>query len=192
MVTSEGGRAEPDWLQAVAQGATIGGEGQLRPAEPTPFLLCGGCRLFRDSCRLGMTRETLHEDRSVQYELVCPSDQQAGPEIAHGGWTAAVFDEMVGHLPLLNGHMTVTGRLNIRYRRPVPVERDLLGKAWIDRIEGSRWHLRASLELAATGAELATCEAVMVERDMEHFARHEKWLADQDGQVPDNERKSPR
>jgi acyl-coenzyme A thioesterase PaaI-like protein len=164
--------------------AFVGGEGQLPPWGEEPFLLCGGCRMFRESCRLGMTSETLQEDKSVRYELLCPTEQQAGPEIAHGGWTAAVFDEMVGHLPLLNGHMTVTGKLSVRYRRPVPVERALVGVARIDRIEGSRWYLTATIALASTGAELATCEAVMVERDMEHFARHEKWLADQDQAEP--------
>jgi hypothetical protein len=38
------------------------------------------------------------------------------------------------------------------------------------------------LTLASTGAALGRGEAVMVVRDVSHFARHREWLAQQDGQ----------
>jgi hypothetical protein len=37
------------------------------------------------------------------------------------------------------------------------------------------------MTLASSGAVLARGEAVMVLRDMGHFARHQEWLAQQDG-----------
>ena len=48
------------------------------------------------------------------------------------------------------------------------------------RREGHRWYVAGEMTLASTGAVLAQAEAVMVVRDIGHFARHEEWLARQD------------
>src|SRR6185436_3900317 len=68
----------------------------------TGVVLCGSCqRLSR--CRLGMRRETLQDDGVVISEIECPRDNEGGPNVAHGGWTAGILDEMVGHALLLRG-----------------------------------------------------------------------------------------
>jgi hypothetical protein len=54
-------------------------------------------------CRLGIEHETLNADRTVHSTLICPSDQEGGPQVAHGGWTAGVLDELSGHALLLRG-----------------------------------------------------------------------------------------
>jgi acyl-coenzyme A thioesterase PaaI-like protein len=91
-----------------------------------------------------------------------------------------VLDEVVGHVPLLSGQLAVTGQLSVRFVRPVPIERPLTARAELVRKEGSRWFVEATLNLAATGAELARAEAILVARDGGHFARHQAWLAEQD------------
>jgi hypothetical protein len=124
----------------------------------------------------------LQPDEAVIYSLSCPADSEGGPQVAHGGWTAGVLDEVVGHVPLLNGQLAVTGQLSVRFVRPVPIERPLVARAQLTRREGRRWYVDATLCLAATGAELARAEAVLVARDGGHFERHQEWLADQDAQ----------
>lgn len=146
--------------------------------DGNPVALCVACtRLGR--CRLGLRAERL-QDGIVTTEIICDAENEGGPRVAHGGWTAGVLDELVGHVPILHRQLSVTGTLNIRYLKPVPIERPLHGRARLVRKEGSRWYVEASLALASTGAELATAEAIMVERDPAHFERHRLWLQGQD------------
>jgi acyl dehydratase len=157
----------------------VGGDFQLGPVGDGSIALCGACRRI-GHCRLGLRRELLDRDGVVTTEIVCAESEEGGPGVAHGGWTAGVLDELVGHVPLLNGQLAVTGQLTVRFVKPVPIGRPLLATAWRERKEGSRWYVRAVLVLASTGAELATGEGILVERDREHFARHRAWLEEQD------------
>jgi acyl dehydratase len=158
----------------------VGGDFQLGPTRDAAIALCGACRRL-GRCRLGLRSETLGPDGVVTTELVCADTEEGGPGVAHGGWTAGVLDELVGHVPLLSGQLAVTGELTVRFVRPVPIGRPLLARAWRDRHEGTRWFVHAELLLVASGAELARADAVLVERDPGHFDRHRAWLAEQDG-----------
>jgi acyl-coenzyme A thioesterase PaaI-like protein len=120
----------------------------------------------------------------VHTELICGPENEGGPEVAHGGWTASVFDEVLGHVPVLNRELAVTGQLWVSYVKPVPVGRPLHARAWTVRREGHRWYVAGEMTLASTGAVLARGEAVMVVRDAGHFGRHQEWLAQQDGVGP--------
>ena len=115
----------------------------------------------------------------VSYRLRCGRENEGGLNVAHGGWTAGVLDELVGHVAMLNDQLAVTGQLNVTFVKPVPVEQQLTAQAWSARKEGSRWFVTAVLSLEASGAELARAEAILVERDSGHFARHRAWLRGQ-------------
>lgn len=143
-------------------------------------MLCRACSR-RGSCRLGLEVESLETDGSVRTQLVCDEEHEGGPGVAHGGWTAAVLDELVGHVPLLHGQLAVTGSLSVRFVRPIPVRAPLLGSAAVTKREGSRWHVEAQLLLIGTDAVLAIGEGVLVERDPGHFARFQSWLGEQSG-----------
>ena len=146
---------------------TLAGLGQVA--------LCGACRRV-GHCRMGVQSEGLGEDGVVTCRIRCSRDNEGGLEVAHGGWTAGVMDELVGHVAVLNQQLAVTGRLDVTFVKPVPVEQQLVGRAWLRRTEGSRWYVGAVLSLEATGAELARAEAILVERDSGHYARHQDWL----------------
>ncbi|QTI71005.1 PaaI family thioesterase [Gordonia polyisoprenivorans] len=119
-------------------------------------------------------------DGSVETTLVCGAEHEGGPGVAHGGWIAATFDEVTGHVTLLSGRLAVTGQMTVSYLKPVPIERPLRAKAWAVRKEEGRWFVEAELRLATTGALLGRAEATMVLRDRAHFERHRAWLAEQD------------
>ena len=156
-----------------------GSDFQQPPRPGSAVALCGACRRL-GACRLGLGREELKPDGSVHTELVCGPENEGGPEVAHGGWTAGAFDELLGHVPLLHGQLAVTGQLTVTYVKPVPVGRPLRARAWLVRRDGHRWYVAGEMVLASTGAVLARGEAVMVLRDFGHFARHQEWLAQQD------------
>ena len=165
---------------AAAQDRTWAGtEFQEPPRTPGGVALCGACRVA-GSCRLGVERERLDEDGVAWFELSCPRDQEGGPHVAHGGWTAAVLDDCLGHLPLLHRVLSVTAELTVSFVKPVPVQRPLQVRAWVERREGSRWYIAGEMVLLPARAVLARASGIWVTRDRGHFARHEAWLAGQD------------
>jgi acyl-coenzyme A thioesterase PaaI-like protein len=145
------------------------------PLSPSGVSLCRGCQAAA-RCRLGLQSEHLTADGTLVSEIQCPEDQQGGPRVAHGGWTAGVLDELAGHVLVLPGEFVVTGTLTVIFVRPVPVEWPLIGRSWITRRDGRRVFVSATLELADTGEVLANADAIMVKRPAEHFAKHEQWL----------------
>jgi acyl-coenzyme A thioesterase PaaI-like protein len=173
------------WLTARWQETTVseqpwaGSDFTLPPTGTTDVALCGACRR-RGECQLGLGREQLMDDGSVETDLVCSDEHEGGPSVAHGGWTAGVFDEVLGHVPMLQGQLAVTGQLSVTFIKPVPVGRPLHARAWVERKEGHRWYVAGELTLQSTGSLLARGEAIMVARDPGHFDRHRKWLAEQD------------
>ncbi len=144
--------------------------------------LCESCSRS-GVCRLGLTSERLIEPGASLTELVCGAEHEGGPGVAHGGWTAAVMDEVLGHLNLLSGQMAVTGELTVQFLKPVPIERPLELRAWCEGVDNGRRRNRGELRLASTGALLATAQGVFVERDASHFERYRRWIASQDAEA---------
>jgi acyl-coenzyme A thioesterase PaaI-like protein len=158
-----------------------GGDFRQPPRTDGGVALCGACSRA-GACRLGLTSEQLGEDGLVRFDIVCPEGHEGGPGVAHGGWTAGVLDEVLGHVPILHGQMTVTGTLNVRFVKPVPIERPLVARAWVDHVDGKKWHLAGELVLASSGAQLAIATGIFIARDKTaHFDAFEQWLAAQDG-----------
>ena len=91
-----------------------------------------------------------------------------------------MLDEVIGHVPIQHGQMSVTGTLTVRFVRPVPIERPLVARAWIDRVEGVKWFCSGELVLASSGAQLATGTGVWIAREGgAHFGAFQAWLAEQ-------------
>jgi acyl-coenzyme A thioesterase PaaI-like protein len=157
-----------------------GGDFQLPPRPDGAVALCGACRRL-GRCRLGLTREQLDDDGVAHFQISCPADHEGGPNVAHGGWTASVLDEALGHLPLMRGQVAVTGTLTVRYLKPVPIERPLVARAWVVSVDGVKWYISGALILASSGALLATAEGVWIARDhATHFGGFDAWLREQD------------
>ncbi len=148
-------------------------------------------RLLTDGrpSRFGLVSERLDDAGVAHFEVICPPEYEGGPGVAHGGWTAAVFDEVLGHVALLHGHFTVTASLSVEFKLPVPVGHPLAAEARVDRIEGRKWYLAGELRLASSGATLATATGLWIERAHEaHFEGFERWLSEQGATAPDRSR----
>jgi acyl-coenzyme A thioesterase PaaI-like protein len=156
-----------------------GGDFQQPPRTDGGVALCGAC-VRLEACRLGLTTERLDDDGIARFELVCPTGYEGGPGVAHGGWTAEVLDETLGHVPILRGQLTVTGTLTIRYLKPVPIGRELEARAWVDRIDGRKWFIEGELVLSSSNSVLASGSGVWIARDRStHFTNFQRWLDEQ-------------
>jgi acyl-coenzyme A thioesterase PaaI-like protein len=117
----------------------------------------------------------------VVSQLASPRDHEGGPNVAHGGWTAAILDELAGHALVIRDEFCVTGTLTVKFVRPIPIELPLLGRAEITGRERRKVFVSATLELAQTGVLVAEAQAVMIKRPAEHYSVHEQWIATQRG-----------
>jgi acyl-coenzyme A thioesterase PaaI-like protein len=105
----------------------------------------------------------------TEYEAYLQFDErhQGGPGIVHGGLVAAALDEAVGLLATWYAFPAVTARIFVRYRRPVPINTELLVRARLDDARGRRLHVSATL---GDGDEsLAECRAALLHVPFEHF-----------------------
>ncbi len=60
------------------------------------------------------------------------------PGCVHGGYVAAVFDELLGATQTLSGTAGMTARLIVNYRRPTPLHRDLVMEGRLVRVDGRK------------------------------------------------------
>jgi len=66
------------------------------------------------------------------------------PHGVHGGWVAALFDEVLGNVQGLVDARGVTASLTVHYRQVTPLDEDLRFEAWIHERSGRRVLARAT------------------------------------------------
>ncbi|CAM3984313.1 MULTISPECIES: PaaI family thioesterase [Tsukamurella] len=85
-----------------------------------------------------------------------------GNNAAHGGMIANVFDEHLGWIVYSGGHpLARTAYLNVSYWRVAPVGPELIVDGWVDRVEGRKIYVAATLS-DQEGNVLAECKALMI------------------------------
>jgi acyl-coenzyme A thioesterase PaaI-like protein len=107
----------------------------------------------------------------------CTFDErhQGAPGFVHGGSLATAIDDTVGTLLVLLRRPAVTARLEVDYRSPAFLGREMALEAWAERIEGRKLHLAATIHDGET--LVAEGRALFLEVTLEHFAKG--------GQLPD-------
>jgi acyl-coenzyme A thioesterase PaaI-like protein len=109
-------------------------------------------------------REGLTEYESY---LEFTDQHQAGPGLVHGGLVAAALDEACGLLATWYRFPTVTGRLFVHFRKPVPINTELLIRARLEGERGRRIDVEGEI---VDGADIfAQARAELVHVPLEHF-----------------------
>ena len=122
--------------------------GRLNPVAP-PLELetmtrADGTQAVQGSVRMGM-----------RYE--------GPPHGVHGGWVAALFDEVCGAVQGLAGTRGVTGVLKVRYRQITPLEETLRFEGWVADQRGRRLVAKATCHAGDTLT--AQAQALFVDVD---------------------------
>ena len=89
------------------------------------------------------------------------------PHGVHGGWVAALFDDLLGQAQQAVAKAGVTASLRVRYRHVTPLEELLRLDAWIHEDRGRRVTARATCHAGATLT--ADAEAIFVGVDFEEI-----------------------
>ncbi len=85
------------------------------------------------------------------------------PGCVHGGFIAAAFDELLGATQSTTARPGMTGRLTVRYRHPVPLNREIVFAGWLTRVDGRKILTEATLKL--DGVLHAEAEGLFVSVD---------------------------
>jgi len=93
-------------------------------------------------------------------EVVIGSVFQGGPGVVHGGVVALLVDHAMGFVANRALEPAMTVRLGLRYRRPTPLGVPLTVAVRLDRVEGRKLHLSATI--TASGEVTAEADAIFV------------------------------
>lgn len=85
------------------------------------------------------------------------------PGHVHGGFVAAILDEVLGAAQASTGRPGMTARLEVQYRAPTPLHTELVATGWVDRVEGRK--IFAAGEVRAGDTVTARAEGLFVSVD---------------------------
>ena len=131
---------------------------------------CFGCGAHNpDGLRMRFTRAG--DESFCEYEV--PPRYQSWQGIVHGGLVALMLDEAVGWAAWHAGHPGVTGRLDVRLRRPLKVGERVRVAGRVERIRRSLVYTTAFVDRVEDGARIADASATLMETPAEVISPRE-------------------
>lgn len=88
-------------------------------------------------------------------------ETQGPPGYVHGGAMAAVLDEGMGGACWMNGHRTVAAKISVSFLAMLKLESETTVEAQIERVEGRKVYVRATLS-DANGAAIAEADGLFI------------------------------
>jgi hypothetical protein len=152
--------SEVDHYTYIAHGPLIG---KLNPLAPPLNLKVEGNKVFG----------------SVNFG----SAYEGPPGHVHGGYIAAMFDDLLGCAQSLSDKIGVTGTISIRFCAPTPLNTDLRLEGALDRIEGRKIYVTGKMY----AGDLLTAEAtgICITLATQHYDSIEKTRSNKAGQSSD-------
>jgi acyl-coenzyme A thioesterase PaaI-like protein len=113
------------------------------------------------------------EEEDVAWRIVgrvrFGSAYEGPPGCVHGGYVAAIFDEVLGFVQGMSGNPGFTGSLTVRYQRPTPLHTELRAVGEITRVEGRKIFATGTLD--AGELRCAEAEGLFITPHPEHYRK---------------------
>lgn len=103
--------------------------------EPKPENNCFGCG-GKNDVGMKLAFDLDLDARSTRGTFVLGPNYAGGAGFAHGGIIAVLLDEAMGKLSKLTDERAVTAELNIEYKKPVPVDAEIVVSGWQEEEKG--------------------------------------------------------
>jgi len=120
-----------------------------------------------------LTFELDLDGKRTSGRFVLGANYAGGGGFAHGGIIAVVLDEAMGKLSKLTDECAVTAELSVEYRKPVPVDQEIVVEGWQEEKKG-RNRFRVAEIKDAKGNLLASGKARFVVVNEAHFAEAQR------------------
>ena len=118
--------------------------------------VCGQDNPVGFKTNIAVDRDT----QSAQCTIAVPADLQGWKGMVHGGIISALLDEVSAYAGMTVADTVVTAELTTRFRKPVPVEREITVSAQV--IKPTRRTVLVEAKLIMQGEILASAEAKMM------------------------------
>lgn len=96
----------------------------------------------------GLHLDFFVEDNRVTTTFTASAVHQGWPGFVHGGIIASILDETIGRAGFLIDAWTLTGRLEIRYRQPAPVDQPITFVGMIVKDRGRALEMEGFAQLS--------------------------------------------
>lgn len=115
---------------------------------------------------IGLKLNFREENGTYITEFKPGQEHQSYNGIVHGGIISTLLDEVMVRYLYSLGHHAVTARLEVRYRRPTPIDRMLTVTGWIVKERGKLYEMIGKVVLpdGSVTAEGKATVAVIEER----------------------------
>ena len=130
----------------------------MREPEDSPRHWCYGCG-DRNPEGLQIVFEV--DGTRVSGRFQARETQRGWPGLAHGGIAAAALDEAMGWATWAAGALSMTARMEVKYRRPLPLGEDLIVSAEVTRERGRRLEAEAAIR-TLSGETLAQASGLFL------------------------------
>jgi acyl-coenzyme A thioesterase PaaI-like protein len=87
------------------------------------------------------------EGDQIVTEFTGSTEHQGFPGYVHGGLLSTLLDETMGRTALFSRTWVMTGKLEVRYRNPAPIEQRLKVRAWLTRGRRDSFESRGEVTL---------------------------------------------
>ncbi len=121
--------------------------------------MCFGCSPENPR---GLQLTFRYEGETTYTEFFPDSTHQSYDGVFHGGLIITIMDELIGKHLMQRNHKTVTGRMNVRFKRTVPLQEIVVFGCRIEKQRGSLFIVQAWAEIK-NGERAVTAEAHMME-----------------------------
>jgi acyl-coenzyme A thioesterase PaaI-like protein len=145
---------------------------QEAEAPDSPRRQCFGCG---DANPEGLGIQFQVEGRRAIGQFTARPSHQGYPGVAHGGIAAAAIDEAMGWAMYAAGAWAMTARLEVKYRRPLPLGEPLVVSAEVVRERGRWLEAEGSVRAAAGGPIIAGGKALFVRLPDEEARRLQQF-----------------
>jgi len=139
---------------------------KLETQEANRCFGCGG----NNEAGMRLVFDLDFDAKRTRGRFVLGANYAGGAGFAHGGIIAVVLDEAMGKLSKLTEEKAVTAEMNILYKRPVPVDQEIVVEGWQEEEKG-RNRFRVGEIRDAQGNLLARGTGRFVAIDKKHFER---------------------
>ena len=127
---------------------------------------CMGCGP-ENPAGVGMRME--RDGERVRGSVELDRRHEGAPGYAHGGAVTTILDDAFGMLLFVLRRPAVTARIEVDFRRPAYIGRPFDVEAWVDRVDGRKLWMVATMR--DSGEVVAEARSLFLEVKREHFAR---------------------
>ena len=130
----------------------------LRPRRDNQCVGCGEANPF--SLQLSFVHD--RRDDHIRTYVKPDMRMQGSLGITHGGFVSLLLDETMGKCLSMKGLRAPTARLNVSFHRPMKLDEEYEVSSWIERQEGRKNFLRATVKRYGIEGLVAEADALFI------------------------------